>query len=347
MILIVKLLFVGGTGVISSACVRRAVTTGHEVWVLNRGLSRDLPVPEEVRSLTADVRDLGAVRAAVAGHAFDAVVQCVAFTPDQVVRDLDAFAGCGHYVLVSSASVYRTPPEHHLVREEATPLGNPHWQYARDKIACERVLTSAMEHSGLPATIVRPSLTYGPSQIPVCVGSWERPWTIVARMRRGGPVIVPGDGTSLWTVTHARDLAVGLVGLLGHPAAFGQAVHITSDEVLTWNDIYREIATAAGADPRFVHVPTDALVAADPSLEGTLWGDKVHSTVFDNSRIRSLVPDFRATVPLAEGIRETIAWFEEDPARQQVDREADALWDRVADVYTAALSRVVPPPSER
>jgi nucleoside-diphosphate-sugar epimerase len=343
----VRLLFVGGTGLISSACVDRALAEGHQVWLLNRGRTRTVPRPEQARVLYADVRDAAAVRSVVAGVDPDVVVQCVAFTPDQVRADLETFAGIGQYVLVSSASVYQRPPGHYLVSEDSTPVDNPYWRYSRDKIACERVLAEEAGRAGVAFTVVRPSLTYGPSQIPLCVGSWERPWTVVERMRRGAPVIVPGDGTSLWTLTHARDLAVGLVGLLGNPQALGMAVHITSDEVLTWNDIYREVAAAAGVPARLLHVPTDALVAAEPELEGTLWGDKVHSVVFDNSRIRELVPGFTATTSFAEGIRETLAWFEADPARRAVDREADALWDRIAEVYTAALARVVPPPHER
>ncbi|NLT54759.1 MAG: NAD-dependent epimerase/dehydratase family protein [Actinomycetales bacterium] len=342
-----RVLHVGGTGLLSSACADAGIRAGHEVWLLNRGRTRNVPVPDGVHRLVADARSPAAVAAAVTGTTFDVVVQWIGFTPDQVRADLDLFAGVGQYVFVSSASVYRKPPAHYLVRESSTPLENPFWQYARDKIACELLLSEAHRRTGFPVTVVRPSLTYGPSQIPVCVGSWERPWTIVDRMRRGAEVIVPGDGTSLWTVTHADDLATGLVGLLGNPRAIGEAVHITSDEVLTWNDIYREVGRAAGVEPRLLHVPTDALVAADPELEGTLLGDKVHSTVFDNSRLRDLVPGFTATVPFTEGIRSTIAWFEADVTRRLVDREADALWDRIAEVYTTALARVVPPPIER
>jgi nucleoside-diphosphate-sugar epimerase len=192
-------------------------------------------------------------------------------------------------------------------------------------------------------TIVRPSLTYGLTQIPLCVSSWERPYTVVDRMRRGVPVIVSGDGTSLWTVTYNADFAVGLVGLLGNPHAIGEAVHITSDEVLTWNDIYAEVAAAAGVSADLLHVPADALVTADPDTAGSLIGDKIHSLVFDNAKIRSLVPDFTAPTPFSRGIRHTLAWFEADESRRLIDADANARWDRVVEVYADALRRVAKP----
>ena len=335
----VRLLFLGGTGVISPACVDLAVARGHDVWVLNRGLTVGPGLAEGVRRLTADVTDPAAVRAATAGLSFDAVVQWVGFTPDQIERDIALFGEAGQYVFISSATVYHKPPPHYLV-SEATGLGNPYWSYAQNKIACEERLRSAYADTGFPVTIVRPSLTYGLTQIPLGVGSWSRPFTIVDRMRRGAPIIVPGDGTSLWTVTHNSDFAVGLLGLLGNERAIGEAVHITSDEVLTWNDIYAAVGAAAGVEPNVLHVPTEALVAADPELAGSQYGDKAHSVVFDNAKIRSLVPGFTATVPFRRGIRDTVAWFDADPSRQSIDEDANALWDRVASVYTEALRRV-------
>lgn len=339
----VRLLYIGGTGLISSACLDLAVARGHEVWVLNRGLTHKLPIPDGVRQLVADVFDDAAVRDVLGDASFDAVVQWIGYTPDRIARDVALFGGrTRQYVFISSASVYQKPPGHYLIIESGTPLGNPYWRYAQDKIACEEVLRDAHGSSGFPVTIVRPSLTYGPTQVPACLSSWERPYTLIDRIRRGASVIVPGDGTSLWTLTHNTDFAVGLLGLVGHPAAIGQAVHITSDEVLSWNDIYAEIGRAAGAEPKILHVPTDALIAADPDLRGTLWGDKVHSIVFDNTRIRSLVPEFAPAVPFAQGIRETVEWFDADPARQLIDDRAAALWDRVAAVYSAALDSVRP-----
>jgi nucleoside-diphosphate-sugar epimerase len=338
----VKLLFIGGTGIISTACVHRAVALGHEVSLLNRGRTHGPDLPDGVARLVADAYDPEAVRAAISGQSFDAVVQWVGFTPDHVERDIEVFADAGQYVFISSATVYRKPPSHYVITEE-TPLGNPIWPYADNKVKCEDRLRAAHAGRGFPMTIVRPSHTYGLTQIPVCVGSWTRPFTIVDRMRRGAKIIIPGDGTSLWTVTHSSDFAVGLVGLLGRPEAIGEAFHITSDDVLSWNDIYARVAAAAGVDIDVLHVPTDALAAADPDLLGSLWGDKAHSLVFDNSKIRRLVPEYDPRVPFGEGIRDTVAWFDADPSRQEIDETVNELCDRVAAVYTDALRRVRPP----
>ncbi len=335
-----RLLFLGGTGLISSACAALAVERGHDVVLVNRGRTRIAPSPPGVRVIHADVRNREELRAVTAGMAFDSVVQWIGFTPEHVAVDVDVFRDAGQYVFISSASAYEKPPSSYVVSESTTPLRNPYWQYSRDKIACEELLLREHANSEFPVTIVRPSLTYGPSQIPVSIGSWDRPFTIIERMRRGAPILVPGDGTSLWVVTHNTDFAKGLVGLLGHPEAIGEDFHITSDEVLTWNAIYAELARAAGVEERVLHVPTDALIAADPDSEGSLWGDKVHSVVFDNAKVRRLVPDFRATVPFAEGIRETVAWFDADPSRQAIDDEASRLWDRIAQVYGEALRQV-------
>jgi len=343
-----RVLFIGGTGLISSACSPLVVERGHQLTLVNRGTSTVADAPAGATVIHADARDAVALRAALAGQHFDAVVQWIGFTPDHVAADVTTFRGVtDQYVYISSASTYQKPPSHYLVREGVTPLDNPYWRYSQDKIACEQVLREAAA-DGFPITIVRPSLTYGYSQIPVSVGSWNRPWTIVDRMRRGVSIIVPGDGTSLEVLTNHRDFAVGLVGLLGNPAALGEDFHITSDEVLTWNQIYAAVGAAAGMDAealagQVLHVPTDALVAADPDeFEGTLWGDKSHSLVYDNAKVRAAVPDFAPSIPFSEGIRKTIAWFEADPARQQIDDAANALWDRVAAVYLDSLRRVRP-----
>ena len=332
-------LFVGGSGLISSACVDLAVEQGHDVWVLNRGRTRNVPLPEPVRLLTADVHDPDAVREVLRGRQFDVVAQFVGFEPGHVAADLELFAGAGQYVYVSSASAYQKPPRHYLVTE-STPLENPFWQYSRDKIACERVLTEAHAATGFPVTIVRPSLTYGPSQLPAAVNSWARPYTLLDWIRRGEPAIVPGDGTSLWVMTHNSDFAVGFNGLFGHPGAIGTAVHITSDEVLSWDAIVTAIADAAGVEPALLHVPSDFLVAADPDSLGSLVGDKSNSVVFDNTLIRSLVPAFAPKVPFAAGMRESVAWFDAEPARQQVDEATQATWRRVLDVYGQALREI-------
>jgi nucleoside-diphosphate-sugar epimerase len=333
----VDILFVGGTGIISSACVSEALRAHHDVWTLTRAHSR-LANQVGSRALIADASDEDQVRAALGGRHFDVVIQWTAYVPEQVAKDLRLYADAGHYVFISSASAYQKPPSHWLISEE-TPLANPFWQYARDKIACEEMLVTAHESTGFPVTIVRPSLTYGDSQIPVAIGSWEKPFTIVDRLRRGAPVLVPGDGTSLWTITHNSDLARGLIALLGQPGAIGEAFHITSDEVLTWNQIYRQLAAAVGVDADLLHVPSDAVVAAEPSMLGTLWGDKSNSAVFDNSKLRRHVPDFRARVPFAEGIAATVRWFDADPERQGIDHAANQLWDHLAHVYRDALRR--------
>ena len=334
-----RVLFIGGTGIISSACVVESLARGHDVWTLNRGRST-LPrhVPRE-RALVADASNGPEVRRALAGLVVDVVVQWTAYVPAQVTLDIDLYGDAGQYIFISSASAYEKPPSRWPITE-STPLVNPYWQYSRDKIACEEVVMRAYESTGFPVTIVRPSLTYGVSQIPVSIGSWEKPFTIVDRMRRGRKIIVPGDGTSAWTITHNTDFARGLVGLFAQPAAIGEAFHITSDEALTWNRIYSLVGAAAGVEPDLLHVPSDGIVAADPSLTGTLWGDKVNTAIFDNSKLRSLVPDFAARVPFAQGIAETVRWFDADPARQAVDGESNALWDRIAAVYTDALAIV-------
>lgn len=331
-----RVLFVGGTGLISSACSSAAQAAGHELWLVTRGRS-NLPaaVPAD-RIITADATNAAELRSALNGMSWDVVVQWVALRPDHVLDDVVTFGDAGQYVFISSASVYEKPPSSWLITER-TPKVNPFWDYAQNKIACEQVLRRAHEGSGLPMTIVRPSLTYGLSQIPVIVGSWTKPFTIVDRIRRGAKILIPGDGTAIWTITHNSDFATGLVGLLGQAAAIGEDFHITSNEVLTWNQIYAFLGDAAGAEPDVLHVPTDAIVAADPSQLGSLWGDKANSSVFDNSKLRAIVPGFEVSTQFAAGIRETIAWFDADPSRRAIDDEANALWDRLATIYGDAL----------
>ena len=333
-----RILFIGGTGLISTACSSATVSAGHELWLLNRGRSLLPTAVAKDRVLTADATDEAQVRAGLEGREFDVVVQWVGYLPGHVEQDVRIFAAAGQYVFISSASVYEKPPSHWLITE-ATPTVNPFWQYSLDKIACEEVLKRAQRESGFPATIVRPSLTYGPSQIPVVIGSWQKPYTIVDRMRRGATIIVPGDGTSIWTLTHNSDFAKGLVGLFGHPGAIGEDFHITSEESLTWNQIYALVGRAAGVEPNILHVPSDGIIASDAEEEGNLWGDKAYSTVFDNAKLRNLVPDFKATVPFSAGIQETVAWFDADPGRQEIDAAANERWDRLARVYGEALLR--------
>ena len=322
-----KVLFIGGSGIISSACSQRAVELGIELHVLNRGATQLRPLPPEARLRTADVRDPASVKEALGDDEFDAVVDWVAFTTDHVQADIDLFRGrTGQYVFISSASAYQTPPQR-LPVLESTPLRNPYWQYSRDKIACEELLTAEYRSSGFPATIVRPSHTYDKTLIPLDGG-----WTPVERMRQGKEIVVHGDGTSLWTLTHHTDFARGFVPLLGLPRAVGDVFHITSDDVLTWDQIARAIAAAAGVEARIVHVPSDAIAAVSESWGAGLLGDKAHSMVFDNTKIRRVVPDYVATIPFEQGAREIVAWYE-DPGRHQVDRRLDAVMDRLIDAY--------------
>jgi len=323
-----KVLFIGGSGVISSASSRLAVARGIDLYVLNRGASHDRPLPPEATVLRADVRDPAAVRAALGDLEFDAVVDWVAFTPEHVRSDIELFRGrTGQYVFISSASAYQTPPARMPVTE-STPLRNPFWAYSRDKIACEALLTEAYREDGFPATIVRPSHTYDKTTIP-----FDGKWTALARMRAGKEVVVHGDGTSLWTLTHHEDFARGFVPLLAHPRTVGDVFHITSDDVLTWDQIARTLAAALGATPRIVHVPSDAIAAADPQWGAGLLGDKAHSMIFDNSKLRTVVPDFCATIPFEQGAREIVAWYDGDPARQQADSRLDAVMDKLVATY--------------
>jgi len=333
----VKVLFIGGTGLISSACSQLAVDRGIDLYILNRGRSQKYPLPAGATLLNGDIHGEGtAVRAVLGEHRFDAVVDWVAFTPEDIVADIALFTGkTRQFVFISSASVYQKPPNHYLVTED-TPLANPHWAYSQNKIACEERLMVEYRQRGFPITIIRPSLTYGPSQIPMIMGSWQHPWTLVERMKGGQPVIVPGDGTSLWPLTWNGDFAKGLIGLLGREQTIGHAFHITSDEVLTWNQIYVELGHALGVEPNIVHIPSDLIAAHDPDSYGSLIGDKIYSVVFDNSKIKRFVPDYMATVPWTEGARRAIAWFEADASRRTIDAPANQLWDRIIAAYQLA-----------
>jgi nucleoside-diphosphate-sugar epimerase len=252
-------------------------------------------------------------------------VDWVAFTPEHVRSDIGLFGDrARQYVFISTASAYQKPPSRIPVTE-STPLRNPYWQYSRDKIACEDLLTAEYRERGFPATIVRPSHTYDQTKTILSGG-----WTSLARMRAGKPVIVHGDGTSLWTITHHEDFARAFVPLLGNPRTIGEAFHITSDDALTWDQIAHALATALGVTPRIVHVPSDAIAAADPEWGAGLLGDKSHSMVFDNSKIKSVVPGWRAVIPFERGAREIADWYLGDAERQVTDPRLDALMDKLA-----------------
>ncbi|MGO4594488.1 SDR family oxidoreductase [Leifsonia sp. 2TAF2] len=321
-----RTLFIGGTGVISSACVAEALAQGHDVTVVNRGNSSTRPLPEGVEVLHADIRDPESVHRALGERSFDVAAEFLAFTPEHIATDFGLFEGrVGQYVFISSASAYQKPPSRVPV-VESTALRNPYWQYSRDKIACEDALMGAYRDRGFPVTIVRPSHTYDRTLIPTTGG-----WTDLERMRRGAPVVVHGDGTSRWTITHNTDFAVAFTGLLGRPEAVGDAFHITGDEAPTWNQIYCYLAEALGVEAELVHVASETIAAAVPEVGPGLLGDKAHSMHFDNSKVKALVPGFSAQVPFAHGAGEIVDWFLEDADRQRVDPDLDAAFDRLVE----------------
>ena len=325
-----NLLFLGGTGNISTACVEHAVEAGHEVTVLNRGRNASR-VRGSVRTILGDRDDAAVLRGAAEGVRYDAVVDFLAFRPEQVEIAIEAFAGrAGQYVFISSTSAYEKPVVRHVITEE-TPLRNPFWEYARQKIACEERLWRARRESGFPVTVVRPSYTYGQTWIPSGFGGQD--YTVVDRMRRGLPIVCHGDGTSLWVMTAASDFAVGLVGLLGQEKALGEAFHITSDEVLTWQAIYRTIAEAAGAKLEMVHVPSALIAALYPERGGSLLGDKAWSVIFDNTKIKTFVPGFQAVIPFRDGIRRSLSWFESDRKRCWIDTGVNEEMDKILAAY--------------
>src|SRR5919198_1190603 len=323
-----KMLFIGGTGIISSACSNLVVEREHELFILNRSLSKKYPIPEGITVLQADIyTDEPRITALLAKHRFDVVVDYLAYTVDDIERDIRLFRGkTDQFVFISSASAYQKPPKHYIITER-TPLENPYWEYSRNKIACEDRLLFAYLQEGFPVTIVRPSHTYGVSQIPFGVSSWQHPWTVIDRMKRGQKVIVPGDGTSLWVLTWNADFAKGLVGLLGNERAIGEVFQITSDEVLSWNQIHLEAYQALGLEPNLIHIPSDLIAAYDPPSLGSLIGDKANSVVFDNSKIKRFVPEYSCEVNWAEGIRRCLAWFEAHPEFQTIDDEMNSIWD--------------------
>lgn len=323
-----RVLFLGGTGVISAGSVALAAQRGWDVTVLNRGQSSVRPVPDGVELIAADVREPGAIAAALGDRRFDSVCDFLSFTPDQLTQTLSQVERrTGQYVFISSASAYQKPTGVLPIRE-GTPLSNPFWEYSRLKAACERLLFDRRLADGLPVTVVRPSHTYDKTMT-ILGGRHAN----VRRLLRGDEVVVHGDGTSLWTLTHTTDFAKGFVGLLGNASAIGLAVHITSDEWLTWDHIARELARAAGVEARIVHVPSDAIAAADKDWGDGLIGDKANCTVFDNSLIKRLVPDFVATTPFSEGAREIVAYYTEHTQPQPKEDETEAVIAQLLERY--------------
>ncbi len=328
-----KVLFIGGTGIISSAAAPWAIAQGIDLYLLNRGQSIR-PLPEGATHLRANINDADEVRAVLDQHEFDAVVNWIAFEPAHITRDIDLFRNrTGQYVFISSTSVYKVPVGPMPLTESA-PLFNAHWRYSQQKIACEEVLMQAFRDDNFPVTIVRPAHTYDKTAIPIFPVTGG--YTAIDRMKRGKEVLIPGDGTTLWTLTNHRDFAKGFVGLLGHPLALGEAVHITSDEVLTWNQIYEMIARAFGLEARFVHVPSDLVNAYDSDLGSSLLGDIGSCKMFDNTKIKRLVPGYKAVVPFHRGVEEIASWYLGSPARGVVDQHLDQFLDRVLAAYASA-----------
>jgi nucleoside-diphosphate-sugar epimerase len=324
-----KVLFIGGTGNISTSVSKLAVDKGIELTLLNRG-RRGVEIPG-ARTLSCDINQPSQVRHAIRDMRFDAVVDWIAFTANDVERDIELFKGrTGQYIFISSASAYQKPPVDYLITE-STPLHNPYWAYSRNKIACEERLQQAYRDEGFPICIVRPSLTYA-TVFPIAIGGWGC-YTLADRLFKGKPIIVHGDGSSLWVVTHAEDFAKGFVGLLGHPQTLGHAFHITTDQVLTWNQIYQGIADALGVQANIVHIPCDWIAQHSPQMGEGLIGDKAWSVVFDNTKIKRFVPGFRATIPYHEGIRKTLAWFDEDERRKWIDEAVNIEMDDLLTAY--------------
>lgn len=328
-----KILFVGGTGIISSAVASAVIAQGDELFLLNRGRS-SRPMPKQARHLQADIHDAAEVETVLAGHEFDVVVNWVAFAPADIENDLRLFRNrTGQYIFISSTAAYQAPAQS-LPLTESTPLNNPFWHYAQQKIACEKRLYRAYREDGFPMTIVRPSHTYDQRSIPAPLMAGG--YTMIDRLRRHRPVIIHGDGTSLWTLTHHRDFAQGFVGLLGHPHAVGDVFHITSDEVLSWNRIYAMLARGFGMEENFIHIPSTLINAFDARMGAGLLGDQAHCKIFDNTKIRRLVPGYKAVIPFHRGVEEIVRWYSAHESRQTVDRQLDETADRIIQAYASA-----------
>ena len=332
-----KILFVGGTGTISMAITRLLAQRGDELYLLNRG-SRTSELPENVRVINADISDEADVAKKLEGMAFDCVGEFIGFVPSQLERDYRLFKDkTKQFIYISSASAYQKPPRSHIITEE-TPLENPYWEYSRNKKACEDYLMERYEKDGFPVTIVRPSHTYDERSVPLGVHGNGGSWQVVKRIMEGKPVIIHGDGSSLWTITHNSDFAKGYVGLIGDPKAIGQAFHITTDESVSWNRIYCAIAQALGKELKPYYVSSQMLadMGRQYDFTGSLTGDKSNTVIFDNSKLKSLVPDFKAEISAEEGIKMTVRNILSHPEFQNEDKEFDEWCDRVIEVLEKA-----------
>lgn len=325
-----KALFIGGTGTISMAITRSlAEDPDWELYLLNRG-TRTCELPPNVHVIKADINNEEETAEKLEGMTFDTVCDFIGFVPSQLQRDYRLFNGkTKQFMYISSASAYQKPLADYRITE-STPLANPHWQYSRDKIACEEFLMKMYRENGFPVTIIRPSHTYDERSVPLGVHGNNGSWQVVKRMLEGKPVIIHGDGTSLWTMTHNSDFAKGFIGLMGNIHAIGESYHITSDESLTWNQIYKAIADALGVQLKPYYVPSDLLhKTSSYDFEGGLIGDKANSVVFDNSKLKRAVPGFCATVRFDQGIRRTIEYVMSHKECQREDEEFDVWCDKV------------------
>lgn len=336
-----KILLIGGTGTISMAVTRLLAKQKHEIYLINRG-NRSNELTENVQIIQGDINNESDIKNKLNGMQFDAVCNFIGFTPDSAERDFCLFRGITkQYIYISSASVYQKPLSDYRITE-STPLANPYWQYSRNKIACEEYLMHQYRENGFPVTIVRPSHTYDERSVPLGVHGANGSWQVLKRMLDGKPVIIHGDGTSLWTITHNSDFAKAFIGLIGNIHAIGESYHITSDESVTWNQIYSIIADALGVKLKACHIPSDFLVAvSDYDFEGSLIGDKANTVVFDNSKIKRAVPEFTATVRADQGIRQTVEHILHHPELQVEDAAFDAWCDRVIDVFETAKSSLI------
>lgn len=333
-----KVLFIGGTGEISEAVSRLAVKKGIDLYLFNRGNNKEF-MPQGAKLIEGDIYQEDKAADILADYSFDVVVDWIAFGPENIKRDIRLFRDkTEQYIFISSASVYQKPPTDYLITE-STPLHNPYLEYARNKIACERVLREEYRQTGFPMTIVRPSHTYGRSSIPAAINSFSDPWSLVERMRRGKKVVVHGDGTSLWTITHNTDFARAFIGLLGNQKAVGHAFHITAEKPLNWNQITETVGKAAGVEPEIAHLSSDLISEFMPNKRGSLLGDKAWSLVFDNSKIKRFVPEYEIKVPFMQGMNEAIKWFEAHPKKCSVDQEWNQKMDQLVTMYENLLNK--------
>jgi len=336
-----KALFIGGTGTISTDITKLCVEKGWDITLLNRG-KQNSRLPEDflVTQWAMDINDEDAVKARMEGQHFDVIANFINFSVEQIERDIRLFGGkTNQYIFISSASAYQKPLSHFCITE-STPLANPHWAYSRAKIECEECLMAEYRQKGFPITIVRPSHTYDNYKIPLGIHGGRGSWSTIKRMMDGKQIIVPGDGSTLWTLTHSRDFAKGFAGLMGNIHAIGEAVHITSDESLTWNQIYHAVGNAFGVTPKLVHVSTDFIVTCDPSFDGPLNGDKSVTVVFDNSKIKRLVPGFVAEIRFDQGVRMSAEYLLSHPEAQVDDPDFDRFTDAIISAQEAAVEQV-------